>query len=123
MRVVTAVLTTFVATVGAVGVVAPARLLALVRSFGTPVGLWTAAVIRLVLGTALFVVAPESRAPDALRVIGILIFVSGVVTPFVGVARLRRILGWWSARPATFQRAWAASALALGVFLLYAIAR
>ena len=49
----------------------PGRLLAIARSFDTPLGLYATATLRLVLGAALFLVAPTSRAPAVLRVLGI----------------------------------------------------
>src|SRR2546425_7940949 len=50
---------------------APGRLLAIARSFDTPLGLYATATLRLVLGAALFLVAPTSRASAVLRVLGI----------------------------------------------------
>jgi hypothetical protein len=52
---------TFVA-LGAVGVISPYRLLAFLRRFETPAGLYAAAIFRLVLGLALMLAAPASRA-------------------------------------------------------------
>jgi len=57
MRLVAIALSAFIAVLGATGIVAPARLLAIARSFETPFGLEAAAVLRLVLGTTLFLAA------------------------------------------------------------------
>lgn len=48
-------------------------------------------------------------------------FVSGIITPFIGVERAKRIVAWWATKPAIFQRAWAAMALTLGAFIVWAV--
>jgi len=122
MALVALVLSLLVATVGALGVVSPTKLLGLVRRFQSPAGLYGAAVFRVLLGTALFVTAPASRAPGAVRVAGAIILVSGLVTPFFGVERFTKILDWWSARDPVFLRMWAGFALTLGLLLSFAVA-
>lgn len=121
MALVAFVLSLFVAVLGAIGVVSPTRLLAVVRRFETSAGLYAAAGLRLVLGVALFLAAPTSRAPEAVRILGVLIFVSGLITPLFGLARFRRLLDWWSARGPAFMRAWAGLALIFGLWLAYAV--
>jgi hypothetical protein len=79
-------------------------------------------VIRIVLGVALFFAGPNSREPEVLPILGVLIGVVGILTPFVGVARQRRLLNWWSAQGLGFQRVWAAVGFAFGLFLVYAVA-
>jgi hypothetical protein len=122
MRLLALFLSALIAVLGVIGIVAPARLLAIARSFDTPLGLYAAAALRLVLGTALFLAAPASRAPRVLRVLGIVSFVAGLITPFIGVDRYRRLLEWWSAWGPGFLRGWAVIALTLGLFLIYALA-
>ena len=121
MAMVALVLSLFVAAVGALGVVSPAKLLGLVRRFQSPAGLYGAAVFRILLGAALFVSATASRAPGTVRVAGAIIFVSGLVTPFFGVERFTRILDWWSTRGPVFLRIWAGFALAIGLLLSFAV--
>lgn len=106
---------------GAVGFASPARLLAFVRTFLTQRGLYAVAAIRLVLGVALVAAAPASRAPDALRVLGVIAVVAGMATPFFGVDRFRRVLDWWTARGHGFVRAWSVIVMALGALLVYAV--
>ena len=122
MRLLALFLSAFIAVLGVIGIVAPARLLAIARWLDTPLGLYAAAALRLVLGTALFLAAPASRAPRVLGVLGIVSFVAGLITPFIGVDRYRRLLEWWSAWGPGFHRGWAAIALILGLFLIYALA-
>jgi hypothetical protein len=111
-----------IACLGALGVVSPERLLATVRRFQTPTGLYVAAAIRVALGVALFVAAPTSRAPETLRVFGGVVVGIGLMTPLFGLARYRRLLDWWMSRGSGFVRAWAAIALAFGLLLAYAVA-
>lgn len=111
---------TFVA-LGAVGVISPYRLLAFVRRFETPAGLYAAAIFRLVLGLALMLAAPASRAPAIISALGIIIFIAGLAAPLIGVERLRRLFAWWSRQMAAFMRAWAGLALVLGLFIAYAV--
>lgn len=115
------VLSLFVATLGAVGIVLPTKLLGFVRRFQSPAGLYGAAALRVVLGTALLVASPASRAPGAVRIAGAIILVSGLVTPFFGVERFRRVLDWWSSRGTVFLRMWGGVALAIGLLLAYAV--
>jgi len=121
MTFVALVLSLAVAVLGAIGVASPSRLLAVVRRFQTPAGLYVAMIIRLALGLALFLAAPASRAPDLLRVLGIVIMVAGLITPLFGIERFRRLLDWWAAHGPGFIRLWAACALAFGLLLAYAL--
>lgn len=121
MTLVALVLSVFIAALGALGVASPSRLLGVVRSFQTPAGLYFAAALRVVLGVALFFAAPASRAPELIRILGVVIFVGGLITPLFGLERFRRLLDWWSARGSAFIRAWAAFALAFGFLLAHAV--
>jgi len=108
--------------VGVLGIASPSRVVHFVRQFQTPVGLLFVAALRVVLGVALFFSAPDTRAPDLIAAVGVVIIVIGVITPFVGVDRFRGLLDWWSAQGPVFLRVWAALTLALGLALIYAIA-
>jgi hypothetical protein len=108
---------------GLLGLVAPALLFRAVHWFQTPPALYLAALIRVAVGVGLFVAASASRARIALRVLGVLIAIGGVLTPFFGESIGQRILDWWSAGGAMLVRLWAAAALALGAFILWAVAR
>ena len=123
MSIVVVVFGLFMGALGALGFVAPERLIAFVRSFQTPAGLYFAAGLRLILGFALFVAAPTSRAPDVLRVLGVFIIIAGLATPFFGLERFRKLLEWWSARGTAFIRVWATFALGFGLLLAYAVSQ
>ncbi len=111
-----------IVALGALGIVSPARLLALVRRVQTPSGFYLVAALRVALGLALFFAAPSSRAPEFVGPLGIIVVLIGLVTPFFGVDRVRRILDVWSKFGSVFLRLWAALVLAFGLFLAYLVA-
>jgi len=111
----------FLGTLGLVGMVRPHRLIRMARSWQTPTGLYAAAALRIALGLLLILVAPNSRFPGVLRILGIVILLSGLATPIVGLGRFHRILEWWANRGPAFQRAWASCAFSVGLFLIYAV--
>ena len=101
--------------------VAPDVLAATVRGFASPVGLWVAAALRVVLGLALVLAAPASRAPRVLRPLGAVVVVAGILTPFVGVERARAMLAWSSGQGPAFMSALASLALVFGGFIVWAV--
>lgn len=111
----------FVAALGALGIFSPPRLVNVVLHFQTRAGLYAAAALRLVFGAALFLAAPTSRAPEVVRIVGVIAFVAGLITPLFGLERFRRLLDWLSARGPVFIRLWASFALVFGLLLAYAI--
>jgi hypothetical protein len=115
------ILSLFIAALGALGMISPMKLLNIVRRFQSPAGIFAAAAFRILLGVALFFAAPASRAPELIRILGIIIVVVGLITPLFGLERFRRLLNWWSARKPAFMRMWAGFALAFGLFLAYAV--
>lgn len=80
--------------VGAVGVIEPGRLIGITQFVLTPSGLYAIAALRIAMGLVLIMVAPGSRAPRALAVLGVLILVAGVATPLFGLERSRAIAEW-----------------------------
>lgn len=112
----------FIAAIGAIGFVSPTKLFHFVRKFQSTAGLYLAAGFRVVFGSALFFATDRSRAPEVMRLVGIIVLVSGLITPLFGLDRFRRILNWWSMHPPAFQRAWAGFALVFGLLCAYAVA-
>jgi hypothetical protein len=110
-----------IAAIGLLGLVSPRRLIRLVKSALTPTGLYSAAGIRVLLGVALWFAAPTSRAPDALRILGALAVAAGLLTPFVGLERSRKLLEWWGSRGGGFTRVWSCFAFAFGLLLIYSV--
>ena len=110
-----------IASIGLVGVAVPTALLEISSIALTPAGLYSAAAFRIVVGVVLIFAAVPSRMPRTVRVLGALIVIAGLATPFVGVDRARALVDWWSALGPVFMRAWAALAVALGLFIVYAV--
>jgi hypothetical protein len=106
---------------GALGVASPERLLSIVRRYETPGGLRVSAVVRVVLGVALFLAAPTSRAPDLIRVFGVISVAAGLTIPSLCLVRIGKMVDWWAARPAFVFRGWSMVALAIGLYLVWAL--
>ena len=106
-----------IAATGVMGIVFPDKLLAFARKFEHPAGLWVAGAFRVVFGLSLFLSAHTSHTPKILQSLGVIIFVAGFITPFIGVKRVHKLLNWWEARGPCFIRIWAGIALSFGILL------
>ncbi len=107
--------------IGLIGIVVPSLILEFGQSLLTPAALYIVAALRIGIGVVLVRVAPVSRMPKVLVVLGILIIIAGLLTPFFGVERSRAILDWWSSQGASFMRVCAGVPVALGLFIVYAV--
>jgi len=110
-----------VAALGVLGVAAPSVLLEFGRSLQTSNALYIVAAVRVMFGVILLWVAPASRTPKILRVLGLFIIIAGVLTPFFGVERSRAMFDWWSTQGPYFTRAWAMVAVVFGLFISHAV--
>lgn len=121
MKLIAYLVSLFVTSLGALGVMSPRRLLPFARMFESRAGLNTAAALRVAMGSSLFLSALSSRIPRLMRVFGIGTIVSGMITPFFGVKRFGRILRWWEGKGSAFGRTWSSLALGFGIFLIWAL--
>jgi hypothetical protein len=110
-----------IASMGLFGLVAPDRFIGFIRSRQTTASLYVATALRVVLGVALFLAASSSKAPHVVQVVGVVIFIAGLATPFLEVERFRRLLDWWSTRGCGVIRAWACFLLVVSCLLVYAV--
>ena len=108
--------------VGAMGVISPQRLLALVARSQSQRGSYVVAAIRVMIGVALFLAAAGSRAPAFLQILGVLSVMAGLATPFFGVRRSQAVLSWWSLRPTVVLRLWCLVVVLLGAAIVWAVA-
>ncbi len=115
------ILGSLTALAGAVGLVAPGTLAGWVGALHGPLGLALAALLRLVLGAAMFVAAPTSRAPLVFRALGAVTFAVGLLMPLVGVARFDALLDWWTTLDPLIARTWSGCALTIGMLIAYGI--
>ena len=119
MRLLALVIGVLVILVGAIGVAAPDVFLSVGRSVITPGGLYAIAAVRVAIGLVLLLAAPASRAPRTLRVLGVIVIIAGLTTPWFGVARSLAVLDWWTSVGPSLRRLEAGLAVALGGFLVY----
>ena len=106
---------------GVVGLFSPERLMAIGRYVVTPAGLYGIAALRVAVGLVLLLVAPVSRLPRTLRVVGVIVLIAGLATPLFGVERARAVLDWEAAQGTVLIRAMAGFVLAIGGFLAFAV--
>ena len=122
MRIAALLVALFAIVIGVVGILTPDTLMTIGRYVVTPVGLYAIAAIRVAIGVVLMLVAPTSRAPRTLRVVGAIVLVAGLATPLFGVERTRAILDWESTQGTALIRVVAGLVLAIGGFIAFAVA-
>ena len=108
-----------VATIGILGVAAPSVLLEFGRSLQSAGALYVIAAVRIGFGAILIWAASNSRTPRTLLVLGVLIIIAGVATPFFGVERSRTVFDWWSTQGSFLTRVWPFAAIGFGLFIAY----
>jgi hypothetical protein len=110
-----------VGSLGLFGIVSPAGLVDFVRRWRFERGFWLATGLRLILGIALWFVAPASRTPWVLRILALLSVVAAISLLAMGLERYQALLSWWEGRSAGAVRIWCCAALAFGLFLLWSV--
>jgi len=109
------------AVLGIVGVTAPTLLLQLAQFLLLPPAIYWVAVIRVAFGVLLFLVAPASRLPRTLRVVGAVIVVAGLVTPLLPTFALEHALTWFSEPGRILFRLLAVAPIVIAALLAYVI--
>lgn len=120
MKLVALLLGVLVAIQGLIGLAFPDVFVEFVRGLQTSPMIYVAAVIRVACGVVLVLAASQSRAPIALRGLGVLVVLGGLATPFFGAQFAQVVLAWWSEGGASVVRGWASASLAIGLFIVYA---
>jgi hypothetical protein len=110
------------AVLGFIALAAPSAVLDFGRFLSTSTGLYVAAAVRVLFGAVLLAAAPASRWPLALRVLGAVLLLAGVLTPVFGLDRSAAMIGWASDHRIVL-RAWGVVALALGALVVTAVRR
>jgi len=111
----------FFAVVGVTGIISPPRLFAFIARWQSQEGIYYAAGLRLLLGIALILAAPASRAPAYLQVFAVVAVLAGLATPFFGLRRLELLLDWWRERPPALLRLWCVAIVVIGLSLIWAV--
>ena len=114
-----------IATVGAVGILAPSGLVWIAQHSVTSGAFYVVAMVRVAFGLVLISVASASRAPKALRLLGFVILIAGITTALtglLGIERARAIIEWWLQQGSGVVRLTGVLVLALGGFVAFACA-
>lgn len=102
----------------AYGVFSPAGLTKTVFGvFDKPYTMHLAVGVRLVLGAALILAAPESRFPIGFLVLGWAAIVAAVLIAIAGKERIKKVMEWGTRQPPLAMRAWCLLGVAFGAFL------
>jgi hypothetical protein len=121
MRVLGFLVVAFFLILGVIGLFAPHRLFAIAQFTTTPTGLYVVAAVRLGIGAVLLGVAPRSKFPKILRVLGVLALIGGIATLFLGSDRAHAIVNWVETFGTVLVRSFGVFALLIGSFIAYAI--
>ena len=105
--------------VSALSLAVPDLRLLLERTVLTPTGLYVIAGARIAIGLVFVVAAPVSRAPRTIRVLGLIVIVAGLLTPWFGVARSRAVVDWVTRAGPWSMRFAGVVGMAIGGFLVY----
>jgi hypothetical protein len=112
--------------IGAGGIFAPSGLVWITQHFIITSGaFYDLAAVRVAFGLVLIAAASASRAPKALRVLGYVILIAGIMTALMGllgIGRARASIEWWLQRGSSVVRLTGFLILALGSFVAYACA-
>ena len=121
MRIAAWVVALFTIIIGILGIVVPDSLtMAREHLLATPgVIHYVAEPIRIAMGLVLIVFAPRSRAPRALRTIGAIMAIQGIVPLLIGIDRERMILEQEVMLGHAVLRFGAVVALASGCFIAF----
>ena len=111
----------FVVSLGIAGVISPRLFLARITRVLSDLGLHYIAGFRLLMGAALLLAAPPTRAPLYLQILGCVALVSGILTPFFGVRRFEALLAWWHGRATWIVRLGSLLVLLFGLSVVWAV--
>ena len=105
------------------GLFAPEKLMTFVTSaMDKHWGIYIAVIVRLVMGSALIIVAPASPFPIVFQAVGVIAIVAAIVLALMGRERMRRFIAWFSERfSAPIIRLWLLFGVAFGGFLVYGV--
>jgi len=105
---------------GIFGLIFPDTLVAISQRFATSNGLWAGAVLRVAVGIVLLLSATGSRAPVALKILGWVSIIAGIITPFYGVSRTQWLIHVLLGNP-SLVRGWAMIAMLVGGLIIWAV--
>ncbi len=103
------------------GFVAPAKLVAMVKTVvDQPAGLVGAVGVRIVLGAALIIAAPASMFPTVFTVLGWIAIAAAIGLAIIGRKGMQRMVGWVTGWSPVLTRLWLVFGLLFAAFLIHA---
>ncbi|HEY7059293.1 MAG TPA: hypothetical protein VH458_22320 [Vicinamibacterales bacterium] len=89
--------------------------------FATPITLYAAVALRLVMGLVVILAAPSSRASGTIRALGAVMCLQALTATVLGPDHARAVMEWETMQGAALLRVGAALALAAGGFMVFAL--
>ncbi len=111
----------WIAILGAWALLSPQSFARILRRFTTTAGFYVGIGSRLLLGASLFLSAPDSNAPEALRFFGVAFFLAGLVMAVLGFGTFRSAGDWFLSLGSWATRAWGVVAIGTGLLIAHAV--
>ncbi len=111
----------WVAVVGSWALLSPQSFVRILRRFTTTAGFYVGIGSRLLLGASLFLSAPDSNAPEALRFFGVVFLFAGLVMAVLGFGTFRSAGDWFLSLASGATRTWGVVAIGTGLLIAYAV--
>src|SRR5262245_54117444 len=111
---------TLVLAIRALGVVAPAQVVASVSAWAPDTVMAVGVARRLAIGVIFLTGASRCRIPAVIVGIGVLALAGAVLLVLLGEPRVDALVQWWTQLPSLAIRAWCALAVLVGALVLYA---
>jgi hypothetical protein len=107
-----------IAALGVLGLAAPSTFLTAMQFFQSGHRVYLGGVIRVLFGVVIFLAAQDSRWPRALKVLGAVVILLGILTPISAHPLPTVVLGLFGEN---FVRPWAISSIVIGLFIVAAV--
>src|SRR5262245_35662953 len=120
MSYVVAAIATLILAIGALGVVVPGQVVAVLSSWPPDTLVAVGIATRLAIGVIFLLAASRCRIPAVITGIGILALAGAVLLVLLGEPRVDALVQWWTQLPTLAIRAWCALAALVGALVLYA---
>jgi hypothetical protein len=112
----------FTICVGVVGIVSPEYGTVVRRGyFATPITLYAAIGLRMVMGVVVILAASGSRAPNTMRALGAVMCLQALAATVLGPEHARAVMEWETKQGPALLRIGAGVALAAGGFMVFAL--
>jgi len=115
-----AAIATLILAIGALGVVVPGQLVAVLSAWSPDTVMAVGVATRLAIGIIFLAGASRCRIPAVITGIGVLALAGAVLLVLLGEPRVDALVRWWTQLPSLAIRAWCALTLVIGALILYA---